>query len=94
VTGDTEGTLYTFAPEQTEIGVAGLDYHHVDESWVQDIGKLNGISGGAVFVLRNDTPRLAGIVIEYHSNTAEIVCTSSAVIWTMVRQVVERHVAS
>lgn len=177
VTGDTEGALYTFAPEQTQIGVTGLDYHYVHDpfdlsltelpgvhcrslrlpehlaldvregelslmlgypagskSWefdraahtlrpgllpylneihktslerfsvklsrqhcrragsrVQRIGKLNGISGGAVFVLRNDTPRLAGIVIEYHSNTSEIVCTSSAVVWTMVRQLVERH---
>ena len=177
VTADTEGALYTFVPEQTEIGVGGLDYHYVDDpfdlsltelsgvqcrslrlpqhlafdvqkgerslllgdpagskSWnvdreehtlrpgslpylsniyktsperfsvrlsrkhcrrarsrVQRIGKLNGISGGGVFVLRNDAPRLAGIVTEYHSNTAEIVCTNTAVIWTMVRQLVERR---
>lgn len=43
-------------------------------------GKLNGISGGAAFVLRGDMPKLAGIIIEYHSNSAEIVCTSGSVI--------------
>jgi hypothetical protein len=40
------------------------------------VGKLNGISGTGVFVLRNDTPRLAGIVIEYHAHRSEIVATS------------------
>jgi hypothetical protein len=53
---------------------------------LQRLGKLNGISGGGVFVLRKDTPKLAGIVIEYHSNSAEIVCISSMVIWEMVRE--------
>jgi len=48
--------------------------------------KLNGISGGGAFVLRDDAPRLAVIVIEYHSNTAEIICTDSLAIWTMLKQ--------
>jgi hypothetical protein len=51
------------------------------------IGKLNGISGGGAFVLRNDRPRLAGVVIEYHSNTAEIICTDSAALWSLAKQI-------
>ncbi len=51
------------------------------------VGKLNGISGGGAFVLRNDMPHLAGIIIEYHSRSAEIVCTSSVVVWTMAQQI-------
>jgi hypothetical protein len=50
------------------------------------LGKLNGISGGGAFVLRNDAPRLAGIITEYHSNTAEIVCTGSGIVAEIVRQ--------
>lgn len=50
------------------------------------LGKLEGISGGGAFVIRNDAPKLAGIVIEYHSNGAEIVCTSSLVLKEMVKQ--------
>jgi hypothetical protein len=53
---------------------------------IPNIGKLNGISGGGAFVLRNDRPRLAGIVIEYHENISEIVCTSSAVVWKLTSQ--------
>jgi hypothetical protein len=49
-------------------------------------GKLNGISGGGAFVLRDDRPRLAGIIIEYHSSSAEIVCSDSQVVWSMARQ--------
>jgi hypothetical protein len=172
VTGEADGALYTFVPEQVEIGADGQDYHYLTDpfdlsltqlpgircrslrlpqhlaldvqsgerclllgyparskSWdldqtkhtlrpkplpymsnvfkatperfsirlsrkhvrrggkeVQRIGKLNGLSGGGVFVLRNQTPALAGIVIEYHSNSAEIVCTSSKVVWAMVKQ--------
>jgi hypothetical protein len=51
------------------------------------LGKLNGISGGGAFVLRGDRPRLAGIVIEYHSNSAEIVCTNSVIIWSLARRI-------
>lgn len=53
---------------------------------IRDIGKLNGVSGGGAFVLRNDAPRLAGIVIEYYPNRSEIVCTNSAVIWKLTSQ--------
>lgn len=49
-------------------------------------GKLNGISGGGAFILRGDMPKLAGIIIEYHSNRSEIVCTSAIAVWEMVRQ--------
>jgi hypothetical protein len=41
------------------------------------VGKPNGISGAGVFVLRQDSPRLAGIVIEYHKRASEIIATSS-----------------
>lgn len=46
--------------------------------------KLNGMSGGGVFVLRNDTPRLAGILIEYHKNEGKLLCTNSTVLWSLV----------
>jgi hypothetical protein len=46
--------------------------------------KLNGVSGGGVFVLRNDRPRLAGILIEYHKNEGKALCTNSTVIWSLV----------
>ena len=49
------------------------------------VGKLNGISGAGVFVLRQDSPRLAGIVIEYHQRTSEIIATSSLMLWHMFR---------
>lgn len=50
------------------------------------VGKLNGISGAGVFVLRNDAPRLAGIIIEYHAHHSEIVATSSLAAWEMLKQ--------
>ena len=50
------------------------------------MGKLNGISGGGAFVLRDDRPRLAGIVIEYHQERDEIVCTDSLAIWSAAQQ--------
>jgi hypothetical protein len=53
---------------------------------IQRLGKLNGIRGGGAFVLRNDAPRLAGIITEYHSNTAQIVCTSSGIVAEIVKQ--------
>jgi hypothetical protein len=46
---------------------------------VLNIGKLKGMSGAGAFVLRNDRPRLAGIMIEYHADRAQIVCTKSEV---------------
>jgi hypothetical protein len=49
------------------------------------VGKLNGISGAGVFVLRQDSPRLAGIVIEYHKRDSEVVATSSLALWQMFR---------
>lgn len=53
---------------------------------IQNVGKLNGISGGGAFVLRNDRPRLAGVLIEFHANKAELVCTNSAAVWMMAKQ--------
>src|SRR5262249_13019203 len=58
---------------------------------IQEIGKLNGISGGGVFVLRNDSPHLAGIVIEHHSKTSEVICISSTVIGAMAARIAEFH---
>jgi hypothetical protein len=53
---------------------------------IPNVGKLNGISGGGAFVLRNDRPRLAGVLIEYHANKGMLVCTNSAAVWTMAKQ--------
>lgn len=50
------------------------------------VGKLNGISGAGVYVLRNDSPKLAGIVIEYHPRQSEIISTSAVALWEMMRQ--------
>ena len=50
------------------------------------VGKLNGISGAGVYVLRNDSPKLAGIVIEYHPRRSEIVSTSAVVLWEIMRK--------
>ncbi len=47
------------------------------------VGKLNGISGAGVFVLREDSPRLAGIIIEYHQRTSEIIATSALALFGM-----------
>lgn len=47
------------------------------------VGKLNGISGAGVFVLRKDSPKLAGIVIEYHRRASEIIATSSVALMGM-----------
>jgi hypothetical protein len=49
------------------------------------IGKLNGISGTGVFVLREDSPRLAGIVIEHQKLASEIIATSSLALWDMFK---------
>jgi len=51
------------------------------------VGKLNGISGSGVFVLRDDMPALAGIIIEYHGMQSEIVSTSSLVLWEMLKRI-------
>ena len=48
------------------------------------VGKLNGISGAGVFVLRNDSPRLAGIIIEYHRRSSEVIATSAVALLSMV----------
>jgi hypothetical protein len=50
---------------------------------IPDVGKLNGISGGGAFVLRNGAPRLAGTLIEYHQNRGELKCTKSLAIWSL-----------
>ncbi len=50
------------------------------------VGKLNGISGSAVFVLRNDRPSLAGILVEYRAVRSEIVVTSSGIIRRLLEQ--------
>jgi hypothetical protein len=61
---------------------------HLHRSGVKQnaAGKLNGISGAGVYVLRKDSPKLAGIVIEYHSRQSEIVITSAVALWEMMRQ--------
>lgn len=49
------------------------------------IGKLNGVSGAGVFVLRKDSPRLAGIVIEYQKHASEIIATTSLALLSMLK---------
>jgi hypothetical protein len=51
-----------------------------------NFGKLNGISGGGAFVLRKDSPRLAGVLIEYHADKAKLVCTNSTAVWSLLKQ--------
>jgi hypothetical protein len=51
------------------------------------IGKLNGIIGGGVFVIRNEAPKLAGVMIEYLRNRAELVCTNSRLVLEMARKI-------
>ncbi len=51
------------------------------------VGRLNGISGSGVFVLRDDMPKLAGIIIEHHPMRSEIIATSSFVLWEMLKRV-------
>lgn len=57
-----------------------------DGNPIPDVGRLNGISGGGAFVLRDGRPRLAGFVIEYDKNREELVCTNSHMIDEMVKQ--------
>jgi hypothetical protein len=47
------------------------------------IGKLNGISGAGVYVIRNDAPKLAGIVIEFQKRASEIIATRSTALFGM-----------
>jgi hypothetical protein len=47
------------------------------------VGKLNGISGAGVYVLRNDAPKLAGMVIEFQKRTSEIIATRSTALFGM-----------
>jgi hypothetical protein len=49
------------------------------------VGKLNGISGAGVFVLRQDSQRLAGVVIEYRRHASAIIATTSLALWYMFR---------
>ena len=49
------------------------------------VGKLNGISGAGVFVLRNDSPKLAGIIIEYHRHNSEIIATTAVALIGMLK---------
>jgi len=58
-----------------------------DGQTIPDVGKLNGISGGGAFVLRNGAPRLAGILIEYHQSKGELKCTNSLAIWSLAAQI-------
>ncbi len=50
------------------------------------VGKLNGISGAGVYVLRDDSPKLAGIVIEHHPRQSEIISTSAVVLLEIMRR--------
>jgi hypothetical protein len=77
------GAVYRSSPEQFSVRFSPKRTYRNGKK-LQRRGKLNGISGGGAFVLREDQPRLAGIVIEYHSNRGEMICTNSAVIWSMV----------
>lgn len=79
------GTVLRHSPGRFSIGFSRKRAYRNGKK-LSRVGKLNGISGGGAFVLREDRPRLAGIVIEYHSNSAEIVCTDSAAIWSAARQ--------
>lgn len=47
------------------------------------VGRLNGVSGAGVYVLRNDAPKLAGIVIEFHRRTSEIIATRATALFGM-----------
>lgn len=51
------------------------------------VGKLNGISGCGVWVLRNDMPKLAGIIIEYHRRQSKIIATNSRMLWEMLKKI-------
>lgn len=75
VSGTTEGH-FTLGLTRTQLKRDG-----------KDVGKLNGISGGGAFVLRNGAPRLAGILIEYHQNRDELKCTNSLSVWSLAVQI-------
>jgi hypothetical protein len=79
------GTVFRSSPGRFSVRFSRKHTHRNGQR-LQRIGKLNGVSGGGAFVLRDDRPRLAGIVIEYHSNSSEIVCTDSHAVWSMAKQ--------
>ena len=79
------GTVFRSSPGRFSVRFS-RKHAHRNGHRVPRIGKLNSISGGGAFVLRADRPRLAGIVIEYHSNSSEIICTDSLAVWSVARQ--------
>ncbi len=79
------GTIRRSSPTRFSIGFNDKNLRRSGRKYGA-IGKLNGISGAAVYVLRNDAPRLAGIVIEYHPRRSELIATSAAALWEMMRQ--------
>jgi hypothetical protein len=78
VSGITEGH-FTLKVTRTQLKRDGQP--------IPDAGKLNGISGGGAFVLRDGAPRLAGILIEYHRSRGELKCTNSLAIWSLAAQI-------
>lgn len=79
------GSVFTASAGKFTVRLSRKNVHRSGKR-LPRIGKLEGISGGGAFVLRNDAPKLAGIVIEYHSNSVEILCTSCVIVREMVRQ--------
>ena len=57
------GTVYDVRPERFSIRFSDKKLYRGGAKQ-NPVGKLHGISGAGVFVLRQDSPRLAGIVIE------------------------------
>jgi hypothetical protein len=80
------GTVFRNAPGRFSVRL-GRKHTYRNGQKQPRRGKLNGISGGGAFVLRSDRPRLAGVVIEYHSNSAEIICTDASAVWSMARRI-------
>jgi len=80
------GTIYKASPLSFTIRVS-LKQISFQRKKLQRIGKLNGISGGGVFVIRNDAPKLAGVMIECIRNRAELVCTNSRLVLEMARKI-------
>jgi hypothetical protein len=78
VVSSTSATHFTMRLNPKEVQRDGKPF--------PSLGKLNGISGGGAFVLRDDSPRLAGVLIEYHANRARLVCTNSASVWSLAKQ--------
>jgi hypothetical protein len=78
------GTVTRISPGRFSV-IFSRKHAHRNGRKLPRVGKLNGISGGGGFVLRDARPRLAGIVIDYPRG-AEIGFTDSDVIWSMMRR--------